>query len=604
MIKSVNNYTVTELFPPALHVVYVIPKYQREYTWGRREWEQLFFDIRENDNGYFLGSIICINQTGDALKEQELEVVDGQQRLTTISLLYAAAYQQLKTVSEHFELDLEEELLNLKRVLVLKKGKDSLRVTPQVQNSNQDDYRYVLSLAGILPSGKKAAAYAGVRRIMTAYKYFQESIGKLVDEKTGDVSALLEFLEKMNHANLVKIEVNSHSDAYTLFESLNNRGVPLTAIDLIKNKFLSHLDRIDPDGVDGYFEMWQSLLGQLGDDYNVQERFFRHFYNAFKEELNAPFRDKKEGGYPLGPIAQRSNLIHIFERLIQQDPKHYLDWLVQAGTSYARLLMDGRPVENELDRTLLELARVQGAPAYLLLLYLLERQQELGLGDDQLTRIVQTLVGFFVRRNLTETPAFHDLNYLFMRLVEGIGDRKNARLVKFIQRELIRVSADEATFRERLGGPVYEENKDLTRFLLCTLAERAMTRETTVDLWAKVDKKYVWTIEHVFPQGENIPRNWVEMIADGDAEKAREIQRQHVHRLGNLTISGYNSQLGNKDFENKKNRRDHKGNPIGYNNRLCLNDDLVKAKTWTGKQIEKRTQKLVDQIVELFPLEN
>ena len=92
MIKSVNNYPVSQLFDIEAGVVYAIPRYQREYTWKMDQWESLFDDIEENDPGYFLGSIICINQTSDTLAVQRLEVVDGQQRLTTLSLLFAALY--------------------------------------------------------------------------------------------------------------------------------------------------------------------------------------------------------------------------------------------------------------------------------------------------------------------------------------------------------------------------------------------------------------------------------------------------------------------------------------------------------------------------------
>ncbi len=90
------------------------------------------------------------------------------------------------------------------------------------------------------------------------------------------------------------------------------------------------------------------------------------------------------------------------------------------------------------------------------------------------------------------------------------------------------------------------------RFVLCALEESRMTRENQVDLWALKGKQYIWTIEHIFPQGENIPASWVKMIADGDAELAEEYRQAYVHSLGNLTISGYNSALGNKSFDDKK----------------------------------------------------
>jgi hypothetical protein len=116
-------------------------------------------------------------------------------------------------------------------------------------------------------------------------------------------------------------------------------------------------------------------------------------------------------------------------------------------------------------------------------------------------------------------------------------------------------------------------------------------------------KQYVWTIEHIFPQGENIPKAWVAMIADGDKELAVEHQRNHVHKLGNLTITGFNSALGNKSFEDKRDRMDRKGRPVGFRNGLKLNQDLANAETWSVKQISSRTKKLVDKAIAYFSLD-
>ena len=135
MIKSVTNYPVSQLFDIEAGVVYAIPRYQREYTWGKYQWESLFDDVLENDPGYFLGSIICINQTTDTLSVQKLELVDGQQRLTTLSLLFASVYQALKSHETDLDDEQRVELINLKRKLVLKRGDDQIRLIPA--NSEQ-----------------------------------------------------------------------------------------------------------------------------------------------------------------------------------------------------------------------------------------------------------------------------------------------------------------------------------------------------------------------------------------------------------------------------------------------------------------------------------
>ena len=604
MIKSVNNYPVSQLFDIEAGVVYAIPRYQREYTWSKGQWETLFDDVQENDPGYFLGSIICINKTTDTLAVvQQLEVVDGQQRLTTLSLLFAALYQSLLQHQKDLSDDQRVEMINLKRKLVLKRGDDQLRVIPQIQNSNLNDYRAVLSDLGVISSADTPAR-AGNRKIFRAFRYFQGRIEESMDGKSNSVAAILAFVDKVSQACVVKIEVASHADAYTLFESLNNRGMPLTAIDLIKNKLLARLETTEPGKVDHYFGVWNKLLGHLSDDYSVQERFFRHYYNAFKEPLNAPFRKgnaKKQE--PLGPVATRSNLIQIYERLIDQDAKHHLQEIKSAAKLYALMLGLNTEVEwAQLHKPLKDLDRIQGAPSYLLMLYLLVQSKALKIDVSQLKDIAQLLVRFFVRRNLTDTPPTRDLTRLFMAVIDKVAKLTGKAVVTTIRRELLAISASDETFRGKLEGAIYDENAGVTRFVLCALAEQSMTKETWVDLWKYEGKHFVWTIEHIFPQGDNIPEPWVKMMAKGDANKAKVLLESHVHKLGNLTISGFNSALGNKSFQDKRDRTDSKGRDVGYKNGLKLNAELATAKAWSVKQIDARTITMVDQMLSLFAM--
>jgi Protein of unknown function DUF262. len=117
------------------------------------------------------------------------------------------------------------------------------------------------------------------------------------------VAMLLDIKKKVCNAMLVKIEVSTHSDAYILFESLNNRGTPLTAIDLMKNLIMARAEKVGLT-VDDCFEQWKELLEYLTDDYATQERFFRYYYNAFKNTLNEPFRkDDPKKKDPLGIVA-------------------------------------------------------------------------------------------------------------------------------------------------------------------------------------------------------------------------------------------------------------------------------------------------------------
>src|SRR5690606_27349716 len=240
-------------------------------------------DLLDNELHYFLGSIICINQSQDTLAVQELELVDGQQRMTTLSLLLAAIYDSFNKLP-NLSIEQQIELYNLKHKLVLKKAPNQPRLIPQVQNSNQQDYFTVLGQIGILED-VEAVANAGNRRVFKAFRHFLSRIELFLEHSTDPLTKLQGLLEKVNTATLVKIEVAGHSDAYTLFESLNNRGVPLTAIDLIKNKLLAVLESQDKGSIDKQYNRWKKVIDALGDDYAVQERFFRQYYNAFKLSL-------------------------------------------------------------------------------------------------------------------------------------------------------------------------------------------------------------------------------------------------------------------------------------------------------------------------------
>jgi len=598
MIKSAFAYPISQLFSPDSTLVYKIPKYQREYTWGQDQWQSLFDDILENDRGYFLGSLICINDSDDTMR-QFLEVIDGQQRLTTLSLFMAALYKALN----NFELDDDQknEAFNLKRKIV---GKNNLqRVIPQTQGGNADDYKYILKECGLIPNAIKPRNI-GNRRICKAFRYLEKRVGEHLETNGGSkIKKAFEVVDKINEALLVKIEVDTHSDAYTLFESLNNRGVPLTAVDLMKNSLLSRAEK-GGGSVDDCFEKWQEIIADLGDDYSDQERFFRYYYNAFKEDLKTYFEKPPKS---FAPVATKSNMLRIYDELIKKNPERFLKDLAECTKYYALfLLKEDEENPNNFSIELTDLKNSQGSPAYLLLLYIFRYKDNLGLSDANIKEIILYLAKFFVRRNLTDTPNTRNLTRLFMDIISNINGIEKSKIVEYICQSLREKSASDEYFEEKLRGNIYEDNVGVTRYILCSLAQRAMTRETFVDLWQYQPNQkkniYLWTIEHIFPQGENIKKCWVDMMASGDESLAKQLQADHVHKLGNLTISAFNSNLGDKDFTTKRDRTDGNGNYIGYRNGLSLNQDLKEATEWSVQAIEERGEKLLKQILLIFSL--
>lgn len=613
MIKNVSDPSVASILSTDALKVYNIPRYQREYTWGQRDWANLYDDVFDNDPGYFLGSIIVIQGEIDPKTNiVEFEVIDGQQRLTTISLLLAALYARINEHPDAIDEDMQlDDIRPLRNRLVLKSNKGMTRVVPQVQNHNQDDYRWILKEHVRLAVVMQRPKYHGVRKMSKAFEYFYDRLGEEI-AGMGDDDAVRTLLDKsraLYSAVLVQINVDSHADAYTLFASLNNRGVPLSAVDLIKNTLLAKVADADGDELDYYFEQWQEVLSNLGDDYATQERFFRQNYDAFRRDVNRPFVQEGGAQLPLGSVATRSNLLKIYEMRIGQNPGALgvLDELIGNSAIYSQIIgVDREGMDAELVRQLVEIARAQGVPSYLMLLYLMKKRSELDLDDSLIAGIAALLVRFFVRRNVTDAPPTRDLERLFISICEGIEDERieGVDVARYIKRRLVDVSSSDATFKERLEGPIYDVNPDMTRYILTVLAEPSVTKEMK-GLWERYPSgNYVWTIEHVFPQGENIPASWVDMIGGGDNAKAQEIQAAYVHTLGNLTITGYNSKLSNMPFVEKRDRKDSNGANVGYRNGLNLNDDLVSVDSWTKEQIEARTEKLVKLALKAFTFDD
>ena len=590
MINNANKYLLSEIFAPDNKTKYIIPKFQREYIWNKDNWEELLNDVLESDGNHFIGSIICINKGTDTFNP-ELELIDGQQRLTTVSLVFSAIYQLLKDKIKDNDDELRTELTNLKWSLTLRHTQN-LRIELSYQNNNHQDYQAVLSEIGVIDFSDANLKNIGNRRIYKAYKYFLNRLENFSEKE------LFGLLEKIKATMIVKIEVSSHSDAFLLFESLNNRGVPLSAIDLIKNKMLSELEKRAGLTIDESFTKWNKIINAL-PEYTIQERFIRQFYNAFKSNA-----DIKVGNYSK---ATRSNIIKIYETLIANNPTYIFDQLIEKSSIYNELVF---PDDLELEpyisikAELIDLSNVQAAPAYAFLLFLFSnyKGQEITFYKE----VIRLLIKYFIRRNITDFPNTRNLDQIFIDIVEELYNDKEKVDIKYITEYFTNSErfSPKDKFEEYLNGDLYEMNVEATRFVLSKIEEsKRQTKEINRNFWQKDrSNKLIWSIEHIFPEGKNIPKSWLKMIADGDKEKAEVLQEKYVHKLGNLTLTIYNQSLSNFEFTKKRDRKDSKGKSIGYKNQLFLNDVLVEKDEWKINDIEKRTKELVDIALEIFDI--
>lgn len=598
MISSVQDYPVSHYFNPDAAQRFFIPKYQREYVWKRENWEALFNDLEDSPKGHFLGSIICVNNQKDSMAGSRLELIDGQQRFTTISLLFCALYDRLKAHPDPDD-DFNVEMVNLKNRIFIK-STNHWRFEPSEQAQNKIDFQKVLSeLFPKLVAAPKGLSYFGNRRIAKAYTYFRERLLPLSIEHG------LALLDKLKAAILVKIEVPSHSDAFVLFETINNRGIPLSAIDIIKNNLLAELDKRPDYGIDRAFDEWKDLIDLLPDP-AVQERFLRQLYNAFKYLKRVEVKGCTR--------ATRSNLITIYDTLLRKRPVWLFQALQTKGKTYSALI---NPAVAKAEwgeataSTLQDLQRLGAAPAYAFLLWVSQVAQSQDWDEaDILEQLAALLTKWFFWRNLTDMPPTRELDPMFTELVgdllKQIRSGTIAGLDGFMQQTrdwLLARAAPEDVCEARLKGDVYLENYEATRFMLCKLEEAHQTRENKRDLWAHdANDRPVFTVEHILPKTENLGPGWVTMLEGDQKGTADAIRQRCAHQLGNLTLSGYNSKLGTMEYLKKRDRQNDKGDFIGYRNGLYLNRHLAKRARWKERSIRARTKIMLKEVKSILSL--
>jgi len=343
----------------------------------------------------------------------------------------------------------------------------------------------------------------------------------------------------------------------------------------------------------------------------------RHFYNAFRWDQSV-----KVDGIPR---AIKSKIIAIYEKLIRNNAQSVFDRLCNIASLYGQLIApEQNGFSKEMRSQLTDLTRINATPVYQVLLYLFALPETSFAESDFLQRAVDVIQRFYVRRNVTDFPGTRDLDQGHMDLIQSCQDHlQQGGTLKFNffrDKLLIRDQfANRERFDKALRGGMYSSNILMTRYLLVKLNEAHNSREYSPDLWARNDgDKYVWTVEHVLPQTEKIPDEWVDMIAGGDKRRAAVLHEQNVDRLGNLTLSGYNSKLATASFDKKQalaeNRKflGHSIN-IGYGNGLALNKlsfnsgeellSLATAPKWTIDMIENRTNRMCELLLEMYKFE-
>lgn len=561
MVKAVET-SLRELLEGSKQ--YQVPLYQRTYSWRKEQFGRLWDDLtqlsedRQRDGStatHFLGSLVLAPtpDVGPAGVSRYL-VVDGQQRLTTLTLLLAAIRDHRAELEspEHRERLNEQYLINKWR-----EGQDRLKLLP----TQADRASYL----ACVEASHKAGAADGVGE---AYRYFR---GRLADHDDPDDDADIARLEEslLSGLTLVSVTTSREDNVHRIFESLNNTGLRLTQGDLLRNYLFM---RLPTRGQVVYETQWMPLQNRLSNDQlellfwldAVQTDDTVNQRDTYQAQVSRMDRLHGEGEIE-GEIARFNRLSELLERILNP--------------------------EKEPDRQVRErLARLNAwgtTTVYPLLLHLLDRRAR-GLADSvEIASAMLYAESFVVRRVLTG-KATANLNRILLRAVPEIADQSPAdrALRTYLSTGRKFFATDEQVRAGARTVPFYYSGRSAQRKLLLTWIEQTFGSKEPVD-------PAECTIEHILPQ--TLTPEWRAMLEEDltSDENLNDVYDSVLHTLGNLTLTGYNASLGNKPFPTKREDYARSG--------FRMNQQIAREPVWTREQVLDRADALTQRIVAAWP---
>ncbi len=568
-----NTRTLEGLLQPNSDVTYNVPEYQRNYSWKEEQIETLYTDIKNEEKGYYVGNLLIYAD------DYENHVIDGQQRLTTLSLLLLGVYENLRKFHKELDdtdksMEVSEQMSDIRRYLLIDRKDVRLKLLDNDKNVWKNITRI---LNGDKPGGWKK--YTLFKR----YDYIRTQLIGQID----NLEELLEFQNKLSNVVLLEIAVPDLNDSYQVFASLNSKGLPLTPLDLLKNIYLSKGGEVDK---------WNELKSLFEKEDEVDDTKLRQFilynYDGLENYENAQSLTK-------GKIVKK------YEKLFNEKKANYIENLIYRAKIFNKISNN----ERQYTFSLSGLSKLDATTSYPLLLNLMTKQEEYELTEEHINKIVNILIILYVRRNITLIPKASNLRHDLLTIKNYIykNGLKADDIVMYINKEIKKIIPKDEQLASSLDNGIYDRNKKTTRFILITLEREKgnffnKAKRDTLDEFTNEKGTLIWSIEHILPQGLNLSDYWKDVISPDDREKAMEIRDEYVHKLGNLTLTPYNSELGNKKFVEKLNFSDNK-DLVGLNLGIYLNESInKKSNQWNIEDIEERNSSLVKDVIEIFKL--
>lgn len=536
---------------------FIIPIYQRKYSWTLRQCKQLWSDIvraveDENIKGHFVGSVVYIEKGIYQISSvPQLLVIDGQQRMTTLTLLLLALANASENSGKTFDMT-KKKILNY---YLVNNDEDGELYHKLILTQRDKDTLISLILGKQLPEEFSQKIYEN-------YHFFLDTI-----INSGiDLNKLYQGIQK-----LIVVDISldrDHDNPQLIFESLNSTGLDLSQADLIRNFVLMKLE--PKEQAELYNEYWYPMEKSFGDfnDATLFDRFVRDYLTM-----------------KTGRIPNIQEVYSTFKEHVHQYKDLSVEQIVQDIYRYSKhfvKIVFQKEKDKVINQALADINILKVDVSYPFLLEIYDDYDQQILSKDDFVNILKLVEAYIFRRSICGVPT-NSLNKTFATLskeIDKVNYLESTTVVLLSKESQRRFPKNEEFVQELVIKDVY--NFRNRNYLLRKLEN--FNRKEIVDIES-------YTIEHIMPQNPNLSQEWRQDLG----EQWEEVHKVYLHTLGNLTLTRYNSELSDKSFQTK---RDLEG---GFaDSPLRLNRELRNLDSWNMDEILKRAKRLADLALQVW----
>lgn len=529
-------------------IQFVIPIYQRTYSWHKTQCEKLLNDIlriSRDDSvpGHFIGSIVYFQESIHTVSDvpQRL-VIDGQQRLTTITLLIAAISEFIK----NNDVEIDTNFRKLRNYYLINAEEDNdLRYKLLL---TRKDKRTLINLLDGIENDEKSS-----QRITENFDYFKDRITE------DNVASIYNGVQRLF---IVDVALEKDKDnPQLIFESLNSTGLDLSQADLIRNFILMGQDSATQTEL--YEKYWYPMERSYGSEYTKRFDWYMRDYLTVK----------------MGKIPRIGGVYEEFKNYIHggvRDIKEVIADIYKFSNYYVKMVLHREESKNLLE-AFKNISRLRVDVSYPFLLPVYDDYANGILSEEEFIEIVTLVENYVFRRAVCGIPT-NSLNKTFAILYKSVHKDNYVESLK-------------ADFQKMDGYKRFPNDQEFELEIVIKDLYNFRSRNYLLDKLENYKRKERvvitdYTIEHIMPQNPKLSNEWKKMLGDN----WKTIQEKYLHTLGNLTLTGYNSELSDHPFEKKKTIEG------GFNDSpIKLNDYLRKTDVWNVEEISNRALELAEK---------